>query len=380
MSLDHRAAPANWNARVCLASLRGTKKLAAWCSNYEFEDVIADVDDVDMVTLGPGRASAPREWLVRRFVYRSGIRQLAARMNPGLRVQTLDKDYELFVFVCMNPSDLIYLNGLRGWKERCRIKVCYMVEFYAGWLKEFAFHLGLLADFDHVTLCFEGSVTAVRELIGKPVHHVALAVDTLRFTPFPDPPGRVVDVYSMGRRSEPIHQALLGMAARRETFYVHDTIPGGLIQPTDYRQHRDLVANFAKRSRFFVAYPAKVENDEPRGQSEVGARFFEGAAAGAVMLGRAPTAPTFAEKFYWPHAVVDAGSTEEQLRAALAPFKAEPKLVETTGRRSATEALRKFDWVYRWKDILRLTGLEASPRLLQREHQLHGLAAQGGAH
>ncbi len=374
------ASPAtSGKARVCLASMRGTRKLASWCSNYEFEDVIASVDDVDLVTLSPGRGFGPREWLVRRLGWRPGVRQLAAKMNPGLRVQSLDKDYEVFAFVCMHPSDLIYLNCLRGWKDRSKIKICYMVEFYAGWLQEYAFHLGLLADFDHVMLCFGGSVQAVHGLIGKPVHHVALAVDALRFTPFPNPPARVVDIYSMGRRSEPIHQALLNMAARREAFYVYDTIPGLLIQPMDYRQHRDLVANFAKRSRFFVAYPAKVEDDETRGQSEVGARFFEGAAAGAVMLGRAPKAPSFGREFYWSDAVVDAGSNEEQLLAALARFKADPQLTETTSRKSAAEALRKFDWAYRWKEILRLSGVEPSSKLWQREKHMHQLAALGEA-
>jgi hypothetical protein len=359
--------------------MRGTKKLASWCSNYEFEDVIASVDDVDLVTLSPGRGFGPREWLVRRLGWRPGVRQLSAKMNPGLVVQRLDQDYEVFAFVCMHPSDLIYLNGLKGWRERCKIKVCYMVEFYAGWLQEYAFHLGLLANFDHVMLCFGSSVQSVHGLIGKPVHHVALAVDALRFTPFPNPPPRVVDVYSMGRRSEPIHQALLKMAARREAFYIYDTIPGLLIQPMDYRQHRDLVANFAKRSRFFVAYPAKFGDNEPRGQSEVGARFFEGAAAGAVMLGRAPDALSFATDFYWSDAVVDAGSSEEQLVAALARFKADPTLIETASRKSAVEALRKFDWAYRWKEILRIAGVAPSTKLLQREKHMHQLAALGEA-
>jgi glycosyl transferase family 1 len=366
-------------ARVCLASMRGTKKLAAWCSNYEFEDVIVDVDDVDLVTLSPGHAYGPREWVVNRLVWRRGVRGLAAKMNPGLQVRSLDNDYELFAFVCMHPSDLLYLNSLKGWKDRSKTKVCYIVEFYAGWLEEYAYHLGMLADFDHVMLCFAGSVQAVHGLIGRPVHHVALGVDALRFTPFPDPPSRVVDFYSMGRRSDPIHRALLNLAARREAFYVYDTIPGMLIQPADYRQHRDLLANFAKRSRFFMAYPAKVEDDESRGQSEVGARFFEGAAAGAVILGRAPKAPNFAEVFHWPDAVVDAGSSEEELTAALAKFKADPTLIATASRKSAAEALRKFDWAHRWKDILRLAGVEPTPKLLQRERHMHELAAAGEA-
>lgn len=364
--------------RVCLASMRGTKKLAAWCSNYEFEDVISAVDDVDMLALDPGPGFAAREWLVRRMAWRPGLRQVATWANPGLREQSLMKDYDVFAFVCMHPGDLIYLNSLKNWRERSRIKVCYMVEFYAGWLKEFSFHLGLLRSFDHVMLCFGGSVAAVQNLIGKPVHHVPLAVDALRFTPFPRPPARVVDFYSMGRRSEVIHGALLDLAQREGAFYVYDTVPGLLIQPSNHVQHRNLVANVAKRSKFFMAFPAKFDHaDETRGQSEVGARFFEGAAAGAVMLGQAPTAPGFARDFGWPNAVIDAGTTRDELLSAIAPFKADPGLLETTSRRCAAAALRKFDWAYRWKEILRLIDVAPSDKLMQRERHMHALAAAG---
>jgi hypothetical protein len=354
--------------------LRGTKKLASWGSHFEFEDVITGVDDVDLVSLTPGWAFGPREWLIRRLGWRRGVREVAARMNPGLDVQTIQKDYEVFAYLCMHPSDLIYLNGLRGWKERSKIKICYMVEFYAGWLQDYAFHLGLLADFDHVMLSFGGSVSAVHSVTGKPVHHVALGADALRFTPFPNSPSRVVDVYSIGRRSEEIHGALLGMAARSELFYLHDTIPSLLVQPTNYRQHRDMVANIAKRSRFFITYPAKVEDDETRGQSEVGARFYEGAASGAVMVGRAPKAPTFAKEFWWPDAVIDLGSTETRLVEVLTRFRQQPELAETIGRKSAAEALRNFDWAHRWREILRLAGVEPSPKLVQREQRMRQLA------
>ena len=40
-------------ARVCIVSLRGINKHAVWCSNYEFEDVITDIDNVDIYTLEP---------------------------------------------------------------------------------------------------------------------------------------------------------------------------------------------------------------------------------------------------------------------------------------------------------------------------------------
>jgi hypothetical protein len=362
-------------ARVCLVSQRGVNHLAAWCSNYEFEDVICSVDDVDLFELSPGTAYDARKWVMRRMIWKPGLRNLVPHVNPGVQPITLEHDYDLFVYICSTPADLIYLAGIDGWKDRCRKKVCYIVEFFAGWTKEYAFHLNLLKQFDHVTFCFSGSVEAVQGAIDRPVHHVPLAADVLRFSPYPNPPERSIDVYSMGRRPESAHRALLELAARKEIFYIYDTIPGLLIQPRDHREHRDLVASFGQRARFFVAYPAKVDaTHETRGQSEVGARFYEGAATGAVMIGQAPTVPAFAKDFDWPGAVIDIGLTDRSLDAALSPFLADPNLAARLGRRNAIEALRRFDWSYRWKDILRIAGLQASPRLDERLARLNQLA------
>jgi hypothetical protein len=363
-------------ARVCIVSLRGINKHAAWCSNYEFEDVVQSVDDVDLYSLEPGAGYEARQWFARRVVWQWGLRGLTPLLNPGLKKIVIDRDYDLFVFVCMNPGDLIYLSAVEGWKEHCKKSVCYMVEVYAGWAKDYDYHLSLLRNFDHVALCFSSSVEAVGKAVGKPTHAVPLGVDTLRYTPLPDPPARTVDVYSMGRRVESAHEALLARARKRELFYIYDTIPGLNITPRDYVQHRELVANLGKRARFFIAYPAKVDTaDETRGASEVGARFFEGAATGAVLLGQAPTVAAFERDFHWPDALIELGTTTESVDAFLATMRPDAQRYEIAGRRNAAEALRRFDWVYRWKELLRIVGLAPRAKLAAREQLLNEMAA-----
>lgn len=364
-------------ARVCLVSLRGVNPHAAWCSNYEFEDVIASVDDVDTFTLTRGgTAHGTREWLAKHYIWYPGFHYLTPYLNPGVQPIRLDKDYDLFVFVCMNPDDLIYLSAVEGWKERCKTKICVMVEFYTGWLREYRHHLELLKDFDHMALCFGSSVEGVQNAIGRPSHHVPLGADVLRFSPYPAAPARCIDVYSMGRRPEELHTEMQKVArANRNLFYIYDTIPGVLIKPRDPRQHRELVSSMAQRARFFVTYPAKVDTpDETRGQSEVGARFFEGAAAGAILIGQAPTSEGFRREFDWPDAVVDVGAKAENVAAVLSTFFNSPERAAALGRTNAVMAMRRFDWAYRWKEVLRIAGLQPLAQLNERLTRLGRLA------
>ena len=365
------------NARVCIVSLRGAQRQAAWCSNYEFEDVIAGVEEADVLNLMPGSSFGVRQWLARKLIWRPGAQRLVRHFNPGVEGVELTRDYELFVFVCMNPADLIFLSAVRDWRKRCRTAVCIMVEFYAAWADRYAFHLSLLNEFDHVGLCFGGSVEAVGRRVRPGCHHIPLGTDVLRFSPYPAVPERCIDCYSIGRRPESVHRALLGLAEQRGLYYVHDTIAGHFIQPRDHVEHRRMYASNAKRSRFFVAYPAKVDvTAETQGQSEVGARFYEGAAAGTVMIGQAPGAASFAGDFDWPDAVIDIGLTEQSVAEALSPLLNSPKRVAELGRLGAAAAARRYDWAYRWERVLQLANMEPTARLRARVGQLTDIAAR----
>ena len=58
----------------------------------------------------------------------------------------------------------------------------------------------------------------------------------------------------------------------------------------------------------------------------------------------------------------------------LTALDADPARVTANSQRNAAEALLRHEWVYRWKEIFRVVGVEPSPGLVARERHLKALA------
>jgi hypothetical protein len=143
----------------------------------------------------------------------------------------------------------------------------------------------------------------------------------------------------------------------------------------DHQQHRNLVANIAKRSRYFVVAPAKMDSlGETCGQVEVGYRYFEGAAAGAVLIGEVPDSDTFRELFGWPEAVIPIRRDGSDVMAVLSALDSDPEREAAIRVRNVKESLLHHDWVYRWKEIFRIAGIEPTERMVARERRLEQMA------
>jgi Glycosyl transferases group 1 len=360
--------------RICMPTARGFKKKAFYCAQYEAQDVLSDVADVDLIHLEPGRGYKFKEAWLRRLVFRDVTRKLIFA-NPGLHKVRLTQEYDLFLVMCQMDHDFLDINAIEGWQDRCRTSVCWISEMWAARIPLCKYWIHSLRRFDHIFVSAQGSVAALSDAIGRPCRWLPDAVDTLRFTPYPNPPARVIDVYSIGRRREEIHRALRKAEGRTDIFYVYDTFGGSMSDVLNYREHRDFLSNMAKRSRYFVVAPAKVGIlEETGGQVEIGARYYEGASAGTVMIGQAPECEAFQELFPWQDAVMSLQADGSDVINVLSSLKAEPERLSAISRRNAAEALLRHDWVYRWKEILRVAGIEPSPRMKLREQRLRDLA------
>jgi hypothetical protein len=345
------------------------------CGHYEAQDVLVEADDVDLVCLEPGRGYKFRESWQRRLMFRD-ISGRAVFANPGLNKVTLTREYDLFIARCQTEKDLPHVNAIEGWKDRCKTSVCWIEEMWAAAIPSAKHWIHALSQFDYVFTSYLGTVEPLSRAIGRPVHWLSAGVDTLRFAPCPDPPARVIDVYSMGRRLEGIHHRLLQAAERRKLFYIYDTFRASLSEVYNYRQHRDHFANMLKRSRYFTVAPGKVDAlGETEGQSELAHRYYEGVAAGAVLIGQVPHSESFGQMFPWADAVIPVRPDGSDVIDVLAELDSDPARVSAAAQRNVVNALLRHDWVYRWKEILRVAGLEPSPAMLARENRLKELAA-----
>jgi hypothetical protein len=347
------------------------------CGFYEAQDVLDEIDDVDLIYL--------EQALTWRVLVMSKLRRMALRddesknlihASHGLKQLSLRRDYDLLIVVYNTFWDLDFINAIERWKDHCKISVCWIDELWAASIPRFKYWLHALNQFDYVFTGHRGSLSALSQVLDRPCYWLPAGIDALRFSPFPDPPARVIDVYSLGRRYEGVHREMLKAAERGKLFYVHDTIANTAeVDIDDYQQHRHLVSSIAKRSRCFVVAPAKMDTlHETRGQVEIGSRYYEGVAAGTVMIGGVPDCEAYRELFGWPEAVIQIQPDGSDIMDVLNDLNSDPKRREAISRRNIKEALLRHDWVYRWKEMFRVVGVEPSPRMAARERRLKDLA------
>jgi hypothetical protein len=362
-----------------LLSLRKVEDVVAYCAQYEFEDVISSVMDAETAApekLDGVERSRKAYKLVR---YLSGSRHLARAAVRPLAQPLLDRDYDLFLPIFSHPYQLFALSCVPEWRKRCRKAVCFIVEAWAEMLPGYL--LELLSEFDQVFIAAQHVIGTVSKLIGRPCTYMPQGVDALRFCPWPDPPARSIDVCNIGRRSPVTHEKLLDRARQGRLFYYYDTIKPSAKQVTFHvssgAEHRLLLANLLKRSRYFIANRARANQPElTRGRDEIAGRFFEGTAAGAIVLGDPPNIDEFRSRFDWPDAVIPMPFDAPEVLKRIEELEEDPRRQERIRKENVANALLRHDWVHRLRTMLDAVCVAPPARMLAREARLAALAAE----
>jgi Glycosyl transferases group 1 len=354
--------------RVLIFSLRNIFGKALFrCPHFEFEDIISEIDSAELFAPKVDPSSL-RARNAARLAWRTPI-----ALNPGIKRISPKRHYDILFTVCGFPQDLIMFNAVSNLRDVCKISVCLLDELWVNEIVKRRHFLPILAKFDVVMLYYSQTVKPLSERIGVKCAYLPPGVDAISFCPYPNPPQRFIDVYSIGRRSQITHEKLLDTARETGLFYLHDTIGGS--QAIDSREHRALFAKLAKRSRYFIVNPGKIDEPHVRGgQIEVGNRYFEGAASGAIMVGERPSNEAFEDLFDWPGAVAPLPYDSGDIDAVIKDLDRDPERQDKIRRTGIVQSLLRHDWVYRWEKILEVAGLEPMQGAIERKKRLRKLA------
>jgi len=370
-------------SEILLFSQRQIADLVAYSLAYEFEDTIAEVtgakrlDATDRTSLEFSR----RAYKLIRLA--SGWRGFARRVAPlPKNMISLEHDVELFFPVFNHPIELYSLTAIRNWRRRSRKAACFITEAWSSQLPEYLFEL--LSEFDYIFLGVYHAVPEVARITGRPCMHLPLATDVLRFTPkSPDQPRPIV-VCNIGRRSQVTHEALLNETERLQWFYFYDTVAASgcdLKQRTfrvdNPREHRMMLATLLKHSCFFIANRGYINDPAlTLGYEEESARFYEGAAAGTVMIGEAPRTEEFRRQFNWPDAVIHVPFDCPEIGRTIADLNSDLRRLRDARRRNAREAARRHDWLHRIRVVFEILGLPETEGMQDRAHRLEQIATR----
>lgn len=369
------------SGKVLLLSMRSIATLVAYCTVYEFEDVVAEVTGADRIDVSDERALelSRRSYKLLRFATRSA--GLAGRMAVPPATVSLDRDYELFFPVFNHTHELYALRSIPDWRRRCRFAACFVSEVWAHLLPQYL--LELLAQFDHVFVGMKHCVEDVARIVGRPCSYLPVAADVLQFSPWPQPPERALDVCNIGRRSAVTHAAFLELARARKIFYYYDTFAGGAgkdreqrtFRVHDHREHRLLLAQLLRRTKYYIANRSRVNQPGYTGANqEVSYRFYEGIAAGAILLGEPPETETFRELFDWPDAVIRVPFDCPEVGQVLADLERDPDRLSRMRAQNMIQAALRHDWVHRLGQVFDAFGLEKTEGMRERQRRLEAVA------
>jgi len=385
-SLDRARLVAGAGGNVLLFSMRRLEKLVAYSMTYEFEDVAAAVTGADRIDAGDQNALEFSRRTYKLVRYTSGSKTLARLLQPAPSVVQLERDYDLFFATFNHPYELFALSIVPNWRQRCRVAACFIAELWMHQLPEYL--LELLGDFDHVFLGACHPVEEVARISRKPCSYLPIAVDVVRFSPYPGLPARVIDVCNIGRRSAVTHEALLDLARTRGIFYYYDTVAASghdkkqrTFQVSRPGEHRLLLAQILQHTRYYFAHRARVNDPEfTMGREEVSGRFYEGSAAGTVMIGEPPDSEEFQRQFDWPDAVIQVPFDSPDIASLLEAMDRDPERLARISRDNAHQAALRHDWVYRLRQVFETLGIPPTPAMREREEHLRGIAAMAQAH
>lgn len=336
----------------------------------EIEDTLVDMLGADLVSLQPagGRwADTVRE--------RQRLRKLAGRWTATrpLQLDTVQRHHDVGVVIVNNLHQLGMLEALPHWRTYADRWVVFITEIWPSFVdSSLATLQRVVPCFDHVFTTMRWTVERLSAISGVPWTFVPHPVDVLH-VPFYTDDHRNIDVANFGRRGEVQHATLAAWCERTDRFYQYDT---GMPIITDHRQHRAHYVEQCARSKVFVSNFARFDQrDLHGGNVEFGLRYFEGLAAGTIMLGEHPAPERVREVIGDAPGIFDFAADATEMPAELLDLLADTAACDRVHAAHRALALRRHDVAHWWSSVVDTTGLPPAAGHHERLQRLEAAAA-----
>jgi Glycosyl transferases group 1 len=279
----------------------------------------------------------------------AGLRRFLRRRDFGVATDVL-------WVVLMGPEESV-LDLYKDWDRRVGFKILYLFDTMERQVSVIRHLLRSSSKWDCTITSFSGAVRHLENQTQRKWHYVPQGVKLSRFRPAEDT-ARLIDFCSYGRRLTQIHDSLKKFCETTGRYYDYTTT-AGLRADTKPPDHYGLYAWHLGHSIFNLSWPVEITNPARVDSfSPITCRWFEAAASGNVVVGKAPRDPGFTELF-GPDAVieVDAGLSGDDLQAVWKNLWENRFIHLESARRRYRDYAPQWSWERRVQDILELAGL-----------------------
>jgi hypothetical protein len=355
------------NPNLGILSQRALSTHLSRCCGYEFEDALC--------TAFPGtKLYAPRL----NSSIRAGLK-IKARFAPtGFSGGILDNvfaieevhEHEVLLAVMGEVRDLALLGAMKEWRRKSRYAICWLHELWIQEIPRLRRMLRVLEQFDLVLCSLYYTAQKLREELKSPdVMYLPPGVDTLGFAPSIEPSLRPIDITNLGVIADATHKSLFEYVKPSDGFYFFETVKGPF-EARSPSEHRFRYSNILKRSKYFLCYFAKIKSQELGGQLEFGLRYFEGLAAGCVVLGSRRSSPEFDKFLGWQDSVIEMPFECPNASEILRQLDRDADRLREISARNVRRSLEGNDHAHRWKTIVDRLRLSEDYHMTRRQEEV----------
>jgi hypothetical protein len=283
-----------------------------------------------------------------------------AGLRRFLRTRGFSVSADVLWVVLMGPENW-ELDLCQDWDRKVGFKILYLFDTMERQIPAIRKVLKS-AKWDLTISSFSGAVPHLEAATQRKWHCVPQGVKLDRFRS-PGETRRMIDFCSYGRRLERIQASLKRFCESAGLHYDYTTT-AGLRPDTKPQEHYTLYAWHLKHSIFNLCWPVELTTPgRVQSFSPITCRWFEAAAAGNVIVGKAPRDAGFAELF-GPDGVVEVNPelSDNDLQTVWRKLWGLRYAHLETARQRYRAYSSQWSWEARVRQILSLAGLEETTR------------------